>query len=182
MSTSIQIVRESDRYDLIAALWIIACNDENPIITYQGLGHRFGFDADGVEKARKWVAQHPELFRRGIAEWRLEKWKNRMRSADRPLPRWIAEKIQVEQINAINNLSAADIFTSQFRTSESAPASIATIEWGLQHIERRRKAEVEANTQAWAKWQVIVTMIGVALTFLAAAISVYAAVYTALYK
>ncbi len=29
-----------DDHDLLSAIWVMACNDENPIITFQGLRYR----------------------------------------------------------------------------------------------------------------------------------------------
>ncbi len=52
------------------------------------------------------------------------------------------------QIKAIEELSSNDVFRSQFRAAEGAPKSpIEIIDWGLQHIDRIRKASMETKEQ-----------------------------------
>jgi hypothetical protein len=58
---------KADDYDTLAAIWVLACNDDDPIITYRGLIRRLGpdtpYDIDDIEVI---VASRPELFRRGV--------------------------------------------------------------------------------------------------------------------
>jgi hypothetical protein len=111
----------SDELDILSATWILASNDENPIITYEGIKYRLGlpddYDVKGVVRSR------PELFRRGIPEGRLEKWKQDL-LLGKHVPSWIRESESTEQRNArINALTAEDGFRSQFRAGEKAPRS-----------------------------------------------------------
>ena len=55
--------REIQDIDLVSAIWILASNDENPLITYRGLIHRLGLPPDFNIKAT--VASRRELFRPG---------------------------------------------------------------------------------------------------------------------
>ena len=44
--------------------------------------------------------------------------------------------------------SVDDVFRSQFRTEKDAlPSSLEVLSWGLQHIERLRKANLEAREE-----------------------------------
>src|SRR6266508_2694671 len=100
------------------------------------------------------VRKRPDLFRQGASKSRLENWKNDMRSGKR-LPSWIRD-IENEQDRRarIDLLTTGDMFRSQFRTEADAPrSSIEVIDWGLQHIDRLRKARVEALTARYTSWQ-----------------------------
>ena len=55
---------------------------------------------------------------------------------------------ELEQVAAVNELTIDEVFRSQFRTTEGAKKSpIEIIDWGLQHIERLRKARMESKEQ-----------------------------------
>ena len=77
-----------DEFAVLAAIWILACNDEIPVITYRGIRHRLNlpdnFDLNGL------VLRHGELFRLGIPPSRLKDWKADLR-AGRHMPSWIRE-------------------------------------------------------------------------------------------
>ena len=68
---------EPDDLDLLSAIWILASNDDNPLITYRGLTFRLGlpnsFDVRAIVRSR------PEMFRPGVLPSRLEKWKVQLR-------------------------------------------------------------------------------------------------------
>ena len=47
-----------------------------------------------------------------------------------------------------------DVFRSQFRTNTNAEkSSIDIIKWGLEHLDRLRKAKVDARDASAKKWQ-----------------------------
>ena len=53
-----------------------------------------------------------------------------------------------KQIDIIRALTPDDVFRSQFRASKGSEKSpIEIIDWGLQHIERLRKASMESKEQ-----------------------------------
>src|SRR5438128_12623662 len=74
--------------DTVSAIWILACNDENPIITYEGIPYRLGL-TPGFD-IKRLVGTRAELFRHGIPSQRLRKWKEEMR-AGKHLPAWIRD-------------------------------------------------------------------------------------------
>lgn len=161
------VIREPDIFDILSATWILACNDENPIITYEGIKYRLNlpdnFDVKGLIQSRG------ELFRKGVPRYRLNQWKEEMR-AGRHCPSWIRdiedETLQRQKIEA---LTADDVFRSQFRAERDTPRSpVEIIDWGLQHIDRLRKASMEAHeasAKSWQMWLVfIVGVINIAVT------------------
>lgn len=141
---------ELEEAGLLSAIWILASNDENPIMTYKSLINRLGlpetYDIKGLIKKRS------ELFRPGIPPWRLNEWKEEMLK-NKKRPAWIKEiKNDAERIKTINSLTEEDVFRSQFRAKKEIEASpMELIDWGLQHIERLRKAKIEENEINW-KW------------------------------
>jgi hypothetical protein len=143
---------QEDEGGVLSAIWILASNDENPIMTYRYLRLRLDLsDSCNVEEL---IKKHPELFRPGIPSWRLEGWKSKLLSGDK-LPVWLkAIESEEEQKKKIGSLTSEDIFRSQFRADSDSPKSpIELIEWGLQHIERLRKAKIEQKEtkQKWLK-------------------------------
>jgi hypothetical protein len=163
--------RDSDDLDTVSVIWILASNDENPLITYKGLVHRLGLPENCDVKAV--VASRPELFRPGATETRINAWKARMR-AGRGLPGWISSIAdETERNAAIEALSPNDVFRSQFRAHADAERSpIEIIKWGLEHLDRLRKAKSEANdasVKRWQMWLVFgVTLFGVLSQFVIA--------------
>ena len=152
----------------------MACNDENPIMTYEGIRRRLNqpsdFDVRGLIQGRG------DLFRRGVSTRRLTDWKNKLLQG-RNLPSWIRE-IQDENLRkqAIEKLTVDDVFRSQFRAEENAPrATIETIDWGLQHIDRLRKANFEAKDKSAKSWQMW-------LVFGASLLNIIATIIAALLK
>jgi hypothetical protein len=159
-----------DKYAVLSAIWILACNDDIPSMTYRGLQTRLNLP-DSFD-VRFLVRQHGELFRQRIpASW-LEEWKGQMKSGHQ-VPSWIREKKGDERIALIDSLTRDDGFRSQFRTDPNAPRTdVAVIEWGLSHIERLRKAEAEAReatAKSWQMWLVFaVGVLGIIATIFAA--------------
>jgi hypothetical protein len=144
-------IKGPDELDILSAIWILSCNDENPIITYEGIKHRLGLPVDYDVKSL--VNSRGEMFRKYVTSRRLETWKQELRSG-KHLPSWIRD-IQDENKRkaTIDALSPADVFRNQFRAGVGAPRSpIEIIDWGLQHIDRLRKASVEAREERAKRW------------------------------
>ncbi len=143
--------RYVDELDIVSAIWILASNDENSTITFEGIRHRL--DLPDIYDVRGVVKRHPELFRGGVPETRLETWKQEM-LLGKHLPSWIRDTESEELRKArIEALSVEDVFRSQFRAGAKAPRSpMEIIDWGLQHIDRLRKVGIEAREQKVKKW------------------------------
>ena len=136
----------NNQLDILCSIWILACNDENPKITYQGIRSRLGLAKDFDVKAL--VYSRGELFRKQTPQSQLNKWQDEMRQG-RHLPTWIRE---IQDANSrtekINSLTPTDVFRSQFRAeANSSRSDIEIINWGLQHIDRLRKAELETKQE-----------------------------------
>jgi len=161
---------DPDEFAVLAAMWILASNDENPLITYRSVNHRLNLSQDF--DVRGLVRRHGELFRLGMPESRLKQWKDDMRVGKR-LPSWIRDAPTTDRPQLIEAMKQEDGVRSQFRAERDAPKSeVAVIEWGLGHIERVRKARSEvreATAKSWQMWLVFVTsFLGVIATIVAA--------------
>ena len=152
----------SDDLDIVSAIWILSCNDENPIITYEGIKYRLNlpeeFDLKGLVKSRG------ELFREKVPERRLKGWKKLMMQGNHQ-PSWIKD-IQDDdgRKKKIESITTEDVFRNQFRWQNNAPAApIEIIEWGLQHIDRLRKANIESKEKRLKKisniWIPLISMV-----------------------
>lgn len=143
----ILITDAPDRFAVLTAIWILACNDENPIMSYKGVQYRLNLPDDFDVK--ELVHSRGELFRKGLHADRLEDWKSKLIKNSKNRSSWIrALGSEENQIKAIEELSSNDVFRSQFRAAEGAPKSpIEIIDWGLQHIDRIRKASMETKEQ-----------------------------------
>jgi hypothetical protein len=147
-------VANTDDLGILSAIWILSCNDDNPIITYKSVGSRLDLPDTVVKEL---VLRWRELFRPGILKSRLEAWKNEMRSGH-SLPNWIsAIEDTSARVKATNDLSKDDVFRNQFRTQRAAAKSdIEIITWGLDHIDRLRKSEVEEREMRTKKWGTVI--------------------------
>jgi hypothetical protein len=116
-----------DQFAVLSAIWILACNDETPVMTYRGIRHRLNLPDDlAVENL---VQNHGELFRLRIPPSRLKTWKDDMLKGNH-MPSGIREATGSDRIQLITNLRPEDGFRSQFRAEASAPKSdVAVIEW-----------------------------------------------------
>jgi hypothetical protein len=134
----------SEKLDILSSIWILSCNDENPQITYEGIKYRLGLPDNFDVKAL--VHSRSELFRKHTTQMLLNSWKVDMLNNKR-LPSWIKDVEDKEQRKQIiNALTIEDIFRSQFRAEANSPRSkIEIINWGLQHINRLRKAELDVK-------------------------------------
>jgi hypothetical protein len=157
-----------DKFDVLSALWVLACNDPNSIMSHEGIRYRLKLPSDyDIESL---VEERGELFRPEVPPRRLEEWKTAMQLQVSKRPAWIRNlEDEVSQLEAIKKLSVADVFRSQFRTEKDAPPStLEVLSWGLQHIERLRKANLEAReemTKRWQLWSVIIlSVVNIAVT------------------
>ncbi|MBI5190470.1 MAG: hypothetical protein HZA22_07325 [Nitrospirae bacterium] len=99
-------INTPDELDILSAVWILSCNDENPIITYEGIKHRLDLSPDF--KIEELIHCRGELFRRKIPTRPLEVWKQEMREG-KHIPSWIAdienETERQEKIDSITGFS-----------------------------------------------------------------------------
>ncbi len=122
---------------------------------------------------RTLISNRPELFRLGANQDHIETWKQEMLRG-RHLPSWIrAISPETNQKDTIEAISSDDVFRSQFRSRKNAQRSeIEIIKWGLEHLDRLRKAKAEvgdASVKRWQMWLVFwVSLIGIASQFLIA--------------
>lgn len=162
---------QPDELDTLSAIWILASNDDNPLITYNGLVFRLGL-AKGFD-VRAIVKSHPELFRLGVTQSRLDAWKAGLKEG-RNQPSWIRSIAEPEaRLRAIEALGTDDVFRSQFRAhSDAERTPIEIIKWGLEHLDRLRKAKAEAKDATVKKWQMWlvfwISVLGVVSQFLIA--------------
>ncbi len=148
-------IAKTDDLDILSGVWIMSCNDDNPIMTYRSISHRLNLPDTYDVKAL--VRSRPELFRLGILNSRLNAWKDLMKSG-KNRPNWIVEiRDHDKQREAIDSLSREDVFRSQFRVEDQSPKSpIEIVDWGLQHIERLRRAAAEEREARSRKWNSII--------------------------
>ncbi len=151
-----------EELDLISAVWILANNDENHLVMYEGIRERLGLDTSF--DIRGLVLKRRELFRPGAPPGELEAWQASMRNGSR-LPRWIKLiEDDSKRLSVIDGMSQEDVFRSQFRPSRGSPKSqVDVVSWGLDHIDRIRKSKIashEASAKSWQMW--LVFFIGVA--------------------
>lgn len=143
-------VGDQDDLDLISAIWILTSNDANSIITYEGIRYRLELSA-GYD-VKQLVASRVELFRPSVSQDRLDRWKEEMRH-NRSLPGWISDiPDPAKRAAQIDALTTDDVFRTQFRAAENAPpSSVEIIDWGLQHVDRLRRAGLESREERF-KW------------------------------
>jgi hypothetical protein len=143
-----------DVFDILSALWIIASNDTNPLIAYEGIKHRLNLPV-GYE-LEELVQKRGELFRNHISLHSLEEWKAVLLANPSSRPSWIHTLGDESfQKTKIESLTVNDAFQSQFRGASGDPSRspIEIVDWGLQHIERLRKASLETREESIKRWQ-----------------------------
>jgi hypothetical protein len=165
-------IEGADDLDILSAIWILSCNDENPTITYRGITGRLGL-SDTFD-VRALVRSRSELFRPGILNSRLDAWKKQMKSG-KSRPAWITEiRNKVEQENAIDKITRDDVFRNQFRIeAEAQKCELQIIDWGLNHIERLRKSAAEEREAKSKKWGTVIIPLA---SLLVAGLSVFGSV------
>jgi hypothetical protein len=146
---------KTDDLDILSGIWIMSCNDDNPIMTYKSIAQRL--NVPETYDVKTVVHSRPELFRPGILNSRLNAWKDLMRSG-KSRPNWIVEiHDQTQQRRVIDQLTRDDVFRNQFRVGDGADkCGIEVIDWGLQHIDRLRKAAAEEREARSRKWTSII--------------------------
>lgn len=167
----------ANHLDILCSIWILACNDKNPQISYQGITQRLGLPEDF--DVRTLVQSRGELFRKETTPNQLNSWKEEM-LIGKNLPNWIREiEDQQKRIVKINSLKVEDVFRSQFRPEQNSPRSdIQIIDWGLQHIDRLRRAELETNNEKIRKFTSIYLPIMSTVVAVIAVISSFYVQYT----
>lgn len=162
-------IAKTDDLDILSGIWIMSCNDDTPIMTYRSIAQRLNLT--DTYDVRAIVRSRPELFRPGILSSRLNAWKDLMR-AGKSRPAWIAEiHDPIEQRRAIDGLSRDDVFRNQFRVEDGAPkCDVKLVDWGLQHIDRLRKAASEEREARSRKWNSIIIPTGSLIIALASVI------------
>ena len=93
------------------------------------------------------------------------------------LPSWLRDKENHEaRKTAIESLKSEDLFRNQFRPEANAPrAPVEIINWGLEHIERLRKANSEAREEKQKRvtsyWLPLISAITALLAVLGGSVS-----------
>jgi len=133
---------EIDDFDILSSVWILSCNDENPIITYEGIVHRLNLNPEFDIK--QLISSRGDLFRLKIPKSRLDKWKTELLNG-KWLPSFIRDTTSKEdREKKINSLTVDDVFRSQFRSEDKAEkSSIEILDWGIQHINRLRQTQID---------------------------------------
>lgn len=165
------MIVDVEELDIVSAIWILASNDETSLITYEGIRFRLGLPANF--DIRSLVSKRGELFRSGANGKHLQAWKDEM-LAGRHLPSWVRAVTDLpEREKVIRALTERDVFRSQFRASGSIDkpwradkSSIEVIKWGLEHIDRLRKAKLEAREAIAKSWQMWLVFGGTMLSIL----------------
>lgn len=142
--------------DKVSAIWMMAANDADAIITYRGIADRV---PDLTEAgARALVRAWPELFSLIVASAWLGEWKQWVVTGGH-YPRWVLklhpddaaadpQAIKDARNAEIQRLDRDDVFRSQFRTRDQpGRSSIDEIKLGIEHLDRLRKAGMEAREE-----------------------------------
>ncbi len=153
MKNDASIAAINDRFSILSATWIMSCNDQNPIMTYRGINDRLKLADDYAIKSL--VDSRRELFRPGVPDAKLNPWKEELKAGSN-VPDWIRKLPLETQRTVIENLSQQDVFRNQFRITSPDACALLTIDWGLQHIERLKKGEVDAKEHADKRFNLVV--------------------------
>jgi hypothetical protein len=57
-----QPISSAEDFDNVSAIWMMACNDEDAIITYAGIAYRLRWPRQDVARVRNLVRNRAELF------------------------------------------------------------------------------------------------------------------------
>ena len=110
-------VEKPDDLDILSAIWILSCNDEDGVMTYRGTAYRLGIDESA---ARRIVRSRTELFRPGVPQFWLDEWKESIKSR-KWLPSWyVAITDTQERAAALESIKANDAFRNQFRADRGS--------------------------------------------------------------
>lgn len=171
----------SEEFGVLTATWILACNDKNPIMTYRSIQQRLELENYPLEAIRTVIQSRGELFRKRVPSSYLRRWKQQMLSG-KHLPTWMLDVDKSERPKLINDLGPDGVFISQFRADDKQPSweggsTREIIDWGLQHIERLRKASMEVRDEIIRKRQLTVLIVVSILNFLFAIANIVISIY-----
>jgi hypothetical protein len=167
-----------DDLNKISAVWMMACYDQDAIITFEGIVDRLEIDRD---YARRLVESRPELFSQVVAEDWMKDWKEWvLNNKPKHYPGWVLKRPAGQREKSINELKHdKDVFRSQIRTRGDAwtdktkppgagPVDSKQVALGLEHLDRLRKAGAEERAQFWTRVSIVtaflVPMSALALT------------------
>lgn len=158
---------DPDRLDKVSAIWIVACNDKDAIITYKSIIQRFPSWELKEDEVRQLVKEHGELFSPVVASDWLDDWKNWVKTGH--YPGWVIDlhaddsepktTLQNRRNDEIDKLKRKDVFRCQLRTDTRSrppmgppdpsvpPCGTDAVKVGLEHIDRLRKAGVEMREE-----------------------------------
>jgi hypothetical protein len=140
----------NDDLDFLASIWILSCNEENSIITYEGLKYRL--NPPSHIDLKKLIHSRVELFRRRVPEHRLNEWKTEKLRGEK-LPSFLCALDADERKVKINSIKVDDVFRNQLRAEVgSERTSLEILSWGLQHIDNMRKSRAEKREGKLKKW------------------------------
>lgn len=162
-----------DPLDVLSSIWILSCNDENAIMTCEGIKYRI--NPPNHIDIKELIHSRGELFRKSVPAKRLENWKNQM-LAGKHLPSYLRNIHDTNERNMlINSIRPEDTFRNQFRAEFSAPkVEIEVLEWGLQHIDRIRKSRSEVKEEEFKKWSSVrIPLTSAIIALLALALTAY---------
>jgi hypothetical protein len=144
-----KIVSERDAEN-VTTIWVMACRDENAILTYKGISKRTSLPPDEVKNV---VKRWRELFRLGaqatdLAIWKAELEKQRGRIQPVNYPEWLEEIPASEQEEAIKKLCDEDVFRSQFRLrKDDSKSDVPIIDFGCKYIQTHRQTDLEIKKE-----------------------------------
>ena len=143
------MTKRNDDYDVLTAVWILSCQDEVPLMSYENSALRIGVP---VDELRQTIARHISLFRPGATQSQLDERKKHLLQANR-FPRYLRELSPEARLVKINAMTRADFFRNIFRTEADAPRPpLEVLEWGLDYIDRLRNARQEGVR----KWTTVI--------------------------
>jgi hypothetical protein len=125
---------DSNYWGNLFATWILACNDEQPIIFYKSLAERLG--CDNTDDLREMVKNHRELFR-PMKEATLNKYKKHYMDKPHCFPKVLNTNNESVE-DAWRHITTEDAFTSQFRRKPDEKKSSDDLrDWGVNYIQKR---------------------------------------------
>lgn len=154
-----------DELSKVAAIWILASTDENPIITFKSVIERVGYENEN--EVLNVILKYRELFRHKAQTSQLDKLKNQWRSQQNTdiLPTWLQNKTTEDKERLIDEVSRDTVFRSILRTNYSAPkSSQGSIDWGLRHIDSLRKIESDKTDKRFRNYHLVLTTVSLAVT------------------
>ncbi|HPG32206.1 MAG TPA: hypothetical protein PLM34_00025 [Lentimicrobium sp.] len=131
---------DSVKWGRLLAIWVKACNDEQPIMFYNSLMDSLGIEDE--QGLRELISMNKELFR-PLSPIALDRYKTYYNENIDNFPPGLVG-VGEDPIDAVNNLNIHCGFTSQFRrrpNEQKSPKEI--IEMGVNYIEKKWELEVK---------------------------------------